>query len=107
MSIAAWPSPHCRTLSQATFEQVDWGKVQVLVGFSRNWDPRFSPMHWGPVLRFWSRFFGYVPNATREETRRQVPFAIENRLDRRGQWIDIYVNPGLSPMTPSRSLRAI
>jgi hypothetical protein len=85
MAVASLPD-----LSQATLEQVDWSKIQVLAAFSRNWDPRFSPMHWGPVLRFWSRFFGYVPNATREETRRRVPFAIENRLER--QWLDIYVN---------------
>jgi hypothetical protein len=87
--IAVEPLPD---LSPASLETVDWSKVQVLVAFSRNWDPKFSPMHWAPVLRFWSRFFGYVPNATREETRRRVPFTIENRLERGRQWLDIYVN---------------
>ncbi len=90
--IAVEPLPD---LSAATLEPVDWSKVQVLVAFSRNWDPRFSPMHWGPVLRFWSRFFGYVPNATRDETLRRVPFAVANRLERGRQWLDIYVNPTL------------
>jgi hypothetical protein len=101
--IAVAPLPN---LSAATLAPVDWSKVQVMVAFSRNWDARFSPMHWAPVLRFWSRYFGYVLNATREETLRRVPLSLENRLERRGQWLDIYVTPGLPRAAPGTALKA-
>lgn len=94
-------------LAPSTLKPVDWTKVQVLVAFSRNWDPRFSPLHWAPIHRFWGRFFDYVPNATREETRQQVPLVVEDRMERRGQWIDIYVNPNLPRMKPSRALKTV
>jgi hypothetical protein len=94
-------------LSAATLEPMDWSKVQVLVAFSRNWDPRFSPMHWSPVLRFWSRFFGYIPNATREETRRRSPFPIEHRVERGRQWLDIYVNPNLPKPRLGPAIKAV
>jgi 4-amino-4-deoxy-L-arabinose transferase-like glycosyltransferase len=101
--IAVTPLPN---LAAATLEPVDWSKVQVMVAFSRNWDSRFSPMHWKPVLRFWTRYFGYVLNATREETLDRVPFPLENRLERRGQWLDIYVNPKFPRAAPGPALKA-
>lgn len=102
-AIAVAPLPN---LAVATLQPMDWTKVQVMVAFSRNWDPRLNPLHWAPILNFWNRFFGYLPNATREQTRRQVPFAVENRIERRGQWLDIYVNPNLPRIPPTPALRA-
>lgn len=102
--IAVTPLPN---LSAATLAPVDWSTVQVMVAFSRNWDSKFSPMRWAPVRRFWSRYFGYILNATREETLQRVPLMLENRLERRGQWLDIYVNPRFPRTAPGTSLRAM
>lgn len=93
-------------LSAATLEPVDWNKVQVMVAFSRNWDPKFSPMHWTPILHFWSKFFGYIPNATQGEIARRVPFTLLNRMERHGQWLDIYVNPSLPKTAHVPALKA-
>lgn len=85
-------------LAPKTLESMDWSKVQVLVAFSRSWDPRFSLMRLAPVVRFWRRFFDYVPNATREESRERVPFPVAAHFERHGQWVDVFVNPA----TPRR-----
>jgi pimeloyl-ACP methyl ester carboxylesterase len=83
-------------LSPANLKSVDWNQVQVAVAFSRDWDPSFSFMHYGPVQWFWERFFGYTPGGGRAQVRAAVPLRLETHMERRGQWVDIYVNP-LSP----------
>ncbi len=93
-------------LSAEALTPVDWDKVQVMVAFSRNWDSNLNLMHWEPVRRFWSRYFGYVVNGTREETLRRVPLPLESRFEQRGQWLDIYVNPTLPRTVQGPALRA-
>lgn len=82
-----------RNFSPPALAGLDWSKVEVLVAFSRSWDPRHSLLHLGPVLRFWERYYGALPNARMRQVREQVPFPIEQHFERRGQWVDIYVNP--------------
>jgi hypothetical protein len=94
-------------LSADTLRPVDWSKVQVMVAFSRTWDSPLSPLHWGPVRRFWSRYFGYVPPASREDLRHQLPITLEHHLERRGQWLDIYVNAGVPRGAPGPALKAM
>jgi hypothetical protein len=74
-------------------EQTDWRRVEVMVMFSRRWDPEFSLMHLPAVRRFWRRFYQVLPNANETEARARIPFPVEAHFDRRGQWVDIYVNP--------------
>jgi hypothetical protein len=69
---------------------------------------RFCPLaigSGGPIFGAGSSTI--CPIATRGETRQEAPFAVENRMDRGGQWIDIYVNPRLPRTAPGRALRAI
>ena len=80
-------------LSARTLDQLDWQTVDVLVVYSRTWDPPWSLMRYGPVAKFWSRFFGYVPEVSSGEATAQTPFPLELHLDRHGQWVDVYVNP--------------
>jgi hypothetical protein len=87
------------SLTQPDLRSVDWNRVQVAVAFSRDWDPSFSFMHFGAVEWFWERFFQYVPGGRRAQVRETVPLRLETRLERDGQWVDIYVNP-LSPGPP-------
>ncbi|MBZ5619917.1 MAG: hypothetical protein LAQ69_14530 [Acidobacteriia bacterium] len=76
-----------------TLGAIDWSKVQVLVAFSRSWDPRFSLMHFQPLARFWRRFFADTPSPTRAEFRQRIPLPLKAHFERRGQWVDVFVNP--------------
>ncbi len=82
-------------LAPRTIETLDWSKVQILVVFSRVWDPRINLMRLGPILKFWENFYSYVPNVTSAEARALAPFPADQTFTRGGQWVDIYVNPDL------------
>lgn len=78
-------------LSAETLAALDWKTVDVLVVFSRNWDPPVNLLQeWPPALRFWKRVYGYVPGASESEARSRIPFPLEMSFTRRGQWVDIY-----------------
>jgi hypothetical protein len=87
--VAALPN-----LSNATLDGLDWSKVQILVVFSRNWDPHLNLIRLAPMLNLWEHVYDYVPNAT-AEARARVPFPIDASFTRHGQWVEIYVNPDL------------
>jgi 4-amino-4-deoxy-L-arabinose transferase-like glycosyltransferase len=92
-------------LTTATLESLDWSKVQMLVVFSRNWDPPVNLLRMAsPLIPFWQSYYGFVPNATPEEARARVPFPVDQTFTRRGQWVDIYVNPDL-PRIPHLPVR--
>jgi 4-amino-4-deoxy-L-arabinose transferase-like glycosyltransferase len=79
--------------SVETIGALDWGTVEILVVFSRDWDPPFNLARIGPMPKLWERIYGFVPAAREEEARSRVPFAAEASFTRRGQWVDVYVNP--------------
>lgn len=80
-------------LSGETLARTDWRRVEVMAIFSLRWDPEFSLMHYRPIARFWQRFYQVTPNVTEAEARALAPFPVEAHFERRGQWVDIYVNP--------------
>jgi 4-amino-4-deoxy-L-arabinose transferase-like glycosyltransferase len=82
-----------RNFSPQALAGTNWDQVQVLVAFSRSWDPKFNLMYLAPVLHFWQKYYGALPNASISEVRDGVPLPIEQHFTRRGQWLDIYVNP--------------
>ena len=95
-----------RNLTPQTLQPVDWNNVDVFVGFSRTWDPTFSFTHFSPVRRFWQRFYGFSPNTTMDALRARVPFPVVAHFERRGQWLDIYVNPRTPLSSPAvRAMR--
>jgi hypothetical protein len=87
-------------MAPRTLEALDWSKVQVLVVFSRDWDPPLNLMRLELVLRFWERFYNFVPGASAEEARARVPFPAAVHFERRGQWADVYVNPAIRLAVP-------
>lgn len=95
-----------RNFSPAVLDAVDWSKVQVLVAFSRSWDPTFSFLHYDAVQAFWRKYFGTMSNARLRDVRDRVPFPIEQHMQRRGQWVDIYVNPNTPRTGPAEVRRA-
>jgi hypothetical protein len=94
-----------RNLTPQTLQPVDWQNVQVFVAFSRTWDPQFSFTHFAPVRRFWQRLYGFTPNSTMEALRESVALPMVAHFEKRGQWVDIYVNPR-TPLS-SRVVRAM
>jgi hypothetical protein len=91
-------------MSLASISAIDWRKAQIVVVFSRSWDPRGSFAGALPFRGLLDRLYGFVPNVTQEEARARVPFPVEATFQRRGQWVDIYVNPDL-PRIPHRPER--
>jgi hypothetical protein len=97
MAVRALPD-----LTPGTLRKLDWGHTQVLVVFSRNWDPPHNPLHLIPVAQLWRQIYSEMPDANQTQIRALVPFAASRHFAQRGQWVDIYVNPGYSEPTPMR-----
>lgn len=91
-------------MSPATLGSIDWSKTEIVVVFSRDWEPGAHLRRWLPVGKLWNDIYGFVPNATLEESRARIPFPIDATFTRRGQWVDVYVNPEL-PRIPHRPAR--
>lgn len=77
----------------SALDAADWKKASVVVIFARYWDPPNSLMRLEPVRWFFRRYYDFAREADREEAREIVPFALEQRFERRGLWLDIYVSP--------------
>jgi 4-amino-4-deoxy-L-arabinose transferase-like glycosyltransferase len=86
-------------LNAPTLRTLKWDRLQVLVAFSRNWDPRYNIMHSVYLAQFWERVYSQPPDASREQVRALVRFPVARHFERRGQWVDIYVNPRYSEPT--------
>jgi len=82
-------------LAAPTLQTLDWDSIQVLVAFSRDWDPPSNPFHSATIAGFWQKIYSEErsPNVRREMIPALVPFFIAGRFERHGQWVDIYVNP--------------
>ena len=73
---------------------LNWSGVQVLIVFSRSWDPPHNFMRVGAIRSLWHRFYGYEPEADLQETRAIVPLPVAAHFERGGQWVDVYVRAG-------------
>jgi hypothetical protein len=85
-------------LTAATIGGLNWRQVEILVVFSREWDP---PFNLGRLIPFGAP----AQQVTREEARARTPFPPDASFFRRGQWVDIYVNPSV-PRIPHAELAA-
>lgn len=89
------PVQPLRNLSPQTLRALDWRQVQALAAFSRNWTPPLSILQFRPVEALWRRLYGGVRGASRREVAALVPFPAAAHFARRGQWVDIYLNPAV------------
>ncbi len=76
--------------ASGTLRALDWKEVQVLVVFSRTWDPRFNLLRLGPVRALWRHFYGYAPDADAAEIRALIPLPAAVHFEAGGQWVDVY-----------------
>jgi len=88
--------------SAATVAAIDWKRVDVLVVYSRHWDPEVNILHWAPIERLWRHFSRSVPDVNSTEAMYLVPYPNCAHFERRGQWVDIYANPAVNGVLAER-----
>jgi 4-amino-4-deoxy-L-arabinose transferase-like glycosyltransferase len=84
------PATETSDLHYSTLSAVDPRSVDVLVLYSRTWEPRWSVLQWQPLREFLSRFYEYEREMTPDEVGRHFGLAPIQRWTRRGQWIEIF-----------------
>jgi 4-amino-4-deoxy-L-arabinose transferase-like glycosyltransferase len=67
--------------------------VDVLVLYSRTWEPSWGVLQWAPARDFLKRFYEYEPQMTPAEVRGHFDLVPIHRWARRGQWIEVYARP--------------
>jgi hypothetical protein len=90
------------SLSDFTSESLTAGKrrgTTVLVSFSKTWDPPLSLMHLGPLRAVWQRHYGTI-QLSRGRIAAEVTWQRVARFERRGQWVDVFVNPAAGKRKP-------
>jgi 4-amino-4-deoxy-L-arabinose transferase-like glycosyltransferase len=73
--------------SPASFGGID--DVELLVLYSREWEPRFNWMRVGWVEALWRRYFGHQRPIDGDECRRRFGLRRVARWESRGQWIEV------------------
>lgn len=77
-------------LRESTLEQIDPRQVQVLVLYSRTWEPGWGVLRWQPVRSFLARFYEYGPQMNAAQIRRHFGLVPVRRWTRGGQWAEVY-----------------
>jgi hypothetical protein len=77
-------------LSAARLKGLEWRDGDVLVLYSRQWEPSWTLLQVPVLRRFCERFYGYQPDAGSGELRPDLPLAPIARWSQRGQWIEVY-----------------
>jgi 4-amino-4-deoxy-L-arabinose transferase-like glycosyltransferase len=88
MSAAETSDLHFSTLSALHPESVD-----LLVLYSRTWEPSWGVLQWQAVRAFLSRFYEYEREMTPAEVSRHFGLVPVQSWRRRGQWIEIFARP--------------
>jgi hypothetical protein len=70
--------------------------VNVLVVYSRTWEPRYSVLRIPAIERFLERYFYYEPQIGEKQILDTLGLHLEARYTRRGQWIEIYYREPVS-----------
>lgn len=73
-----------------TLEELDWANADVLVLYSRNWDPAWNLLHIEPVRRFWEHYFDYEPDVVSPVASSRLVLEHAGHWARRGLWVDVY-----------------
>jgi len=80
-------------LSAGTLQRLDWHRVDVLVVYSRHWDPSLNLLRWGPIGWLANHFTRSAEDVSATEAFSMVPLPNQAHFERRGQWVDVYANP--------------
>ena len=77
-------------LRYSTLEAIDPKNVDVLVMYSRTWEPSWGVLHWPFVQRFLAHFYEYERQMNASEVRERFGLLPIRHWTQRGQWIEIY-----------------
>lgn len=77
-------------LGYSTLNRLDPKGVDVLVLYSRTWEPRWSVLQWPLVERFLRHFYLYEPQMDADQVHDHFGLFQVRRWTQRGQWIEIY-----------------
>jgi hypothetical protein len=77
-------------LRRSTLEAIDPQRVNVLVLYSRTWEPDWGVLRWPPVEQFLARYYEYGREMTADEVRQHFGLVQVRRWTQGGQWIEIY-----------------
>jgi 4-amino-4-deoxy-L-arabinose transferase-like glycosyltransferase len=74
----------------STLNALNPQSVDVLVLYSRTWEPSWGVLQWPALRHFLSRFYEYEREMTPAEVRQHFGLVPVQRWTRRGQWIEIF-----------------
>ena len=94
---AKLPAVETSDLHYSTLSALDPKEVDLLVLYSRTWEPGWGVLRFGIVERFLHRFYEYEPQMNSAQVRERFGLLPVERWTRRGQWVEIYVRPDLLP----------
>ena len=67
--------------------------IDLLVLYSRTWEPSWGVLQWPALRVFLSRFYEYEREMTPAEVRQHFGLVPVRRWTQRGQWIEIFARP--------------
>jgi 4-amino-4-deoxy-L-arabinose transferase-like glycosyltransferase len=74
----------------STLDHLDARGMDVLVLYSRTWEPRWGVLRWPIVARFLRHFYQYEPQMNADQVRWRFGLIQEQRWMQRGQWVEVY-----------------
>jgi 4-amino-4-deoxy-L-arabinose transferase-like glycosyltransferase len=89
-------------LHESTLSRLDPAKVDVLVLYSRTWEPTWGVLRIEVVRDFLQRFYDYEPQMDAQQAREQLGLRQMIRYTRHGQWIAIYAKGAEGTVSPAR-----
>ena len=75
----------------ATVLKLKADPVDVLVLYSRTWEPQHSAIHLDLVRKLLTNYYFYQPQITAEQIETELGMGRVARFERRGQWAEVYV----------------
>jgi len=80
-------------LRYSTLAKLDPKPIDVLVMYSRTWEPKWGVLQVPAIENFLAKFYEYEPQMTAEQCRTVLGLERKRRWTQRGQWVEIYVKP--------------
>lgn len=77
-------------LRVSTLDGLHAPSLDVLVLYSRTWEPDWGVLQWPPVRAFLSRYYEYERQMTPAEVQRRFGLIPVRRWSRHGQWIEVF-----------------
>ena len=101
----AIPVRETSDLRRSTLEAIDPQGVDVLVLYSRTWEPAWGVLRSRLVRRFLARYYEYGPGMDASEVQQHFGLVPVQRWTRSGQWIEVYARAQRAIATaPERAL---